>query len=260
MTTTTADDQVRYLGSHGDHGHTRELPRDLGRRVWVRCVNGDTVRLDKVDGRYSPDHPCDSRCMGARGSDCVCGCGGRNHGRGWATTGAERIGTEAIEDRPDVAAAFAWADTQTDLAEVNPFVADLTDRLAWGLSLTTAQADAYVRSVDKTRTRLAERADESPQVDAPAGRQTITGTVLNTKWQDGGDYPDTFKMLVKVETGNGHYRVWATVPSALTGWQDGRHLTVDRGDTVTLTVTLQPKEPGFAFGSRPTAKAPTKAA
>jgi len=36
-----------------------------------------------VRGHYSEVHKCDSRCMGAKGPNCDCQCGGANHGRAY---------------------------------------------------------------------------------------------------------------------------------------------------------------------------------
>ncbi len=35
----------------------------------------------KVNGSK---HVCDSRCMNAKGGNCECSCGGKNHGRGYS--------------------------------------------------------------------------------------------------------------------------------------------------------------------------------
>lgn len=45
-------------------------------------------------------HRCDARCEGARGHNCECSCGGRNHGKGFA---AVMTATTAL---PLFAAAF----------------------------------------------------------------------------------------------------------------------------------------------------------
>jgi len=37
-----------------------------------------------ITARYSANRRCDDRCVYARGDDCECQCGGRNHGAGWA--------------------------------------------------------------------------------------------------------------------------------------------------------------------------------
>ncbi len=34
----------------------------------------------RVNGHYSEAHKCDARCMGAKGPNCDCQCGGENHG------------------------------------------------------------------------------------------------------------------------------------------------------------------------------------
>ena len=36
-----------------------------------------------IKGTLSANHKCDSRCTNARGSDCECSCGGKNHGAAW---------------------------------------------------------------------------------------------------------------------------------------------------------------------------------
>lgn len=39
-----------------------------------------SLQWDEISGKVVEDHPCDARCMGARGPDCECSCGGANHG------------------------------------------------------------------------------------------------------------------------------------------------------------------------------------
>lgn len=41
------------------------------------------MRVRVVEGNFSPDHVCDSRCTGAIGHSCDCQCGGVNHGSAW---------------------------------------------------------------------------------------------------------------------------------------------------------------------------------
>jgi hypothetical protein len=60
-------------------------PYQLGRSIFARCDQRHAVfPLRRIEGTYSPDHKCDSRCMNARGWKCRCSCGGANHGRGYA--------------------------------------------------------------------------------------------------------------------------------------------------------------------------------
>lgn len=45
---------------------------------------GRAMSYAELKGVYSAVHKCDSRCMGARGPNCECSCGGANHGRSWS--------------------------------------------------------------------------------------------------------------------------------------------------------------------------------
>ena len=79
-----------------------------------------------------------------------------------------------------------------------------------------------------------------PHVDPvmpPTGRVILEGTVTSQKMVS-TDFGDTYKMLLDC----GAYRVWGTVPG---------NLAVGLGDRVRLTATVQPKELGFGFYSRP---------
>ena len=46
-----------------------------------------SLQWDEIDGRVVDDHPCDARCMGARGPTCECSCGGANHGCAFQVSG-----------------------------------------------------------------------------------------------------------------------------------------------------------------------------
>jgi hypothetical protein len=53
--------------------------------VFGRCTNGHKFFvLKQVEGTFSKDHQCDSRCLNAKGHTCTCSCGGANHGMGHA--------------------------------------------------------------------------------------------------------------------------------------------------------------------------------
>lgn len=57
----------------------------LGANVVGRCTNGHKMfRLQQIEGTFSEDFKCDSRCLNAKGRKCTCSCGGMNHGRGHA--------------------------------------------------------------------------------------------------------------------------------------------------------------------------------
>lgn len=91
------------------------------------------------------------------------------------------------------------------------------------------------------RSWMKRKADSmKPHVDPvmpPTGRVILEGTVTSQKMVS-TDFGDTYKMLLDC----GAYRVWGTVPG---------NLAVGLGDRVRLTATVQPKEMGFGFYSRP---------
>jgi len=81
---------------------------------------------------------------------------------------------------------------------------------------------------------------QKPHVEAvmpPTGRIVLEGTVTSQKLVE-SDFGSVYKMVLDC----GAYRVWGTVPSGL---------AVGLGDRVRLTATVQPKEVGFGFYSRP---------
>jgi hypothetical protein len=56
-----------------------------GASIWndmLRCCR--YLRVNRINGRYSADHKCDGRCTNAKGGDCECQCGGKNHGSGYS--------------------------------------------------------------------------------------------------------------------------------------------------------------------------------
>jgi hypothetical protein len=40
-----------------------------------------SMKASYVKGTLDTTHKCDARCMNAKGQDCVCECGGENHGK-----------------------------------------------------------------------------------------------------------------------------------------------------------------------------------
>jgi hypothetical protein len=145
-----------------------------------------------------------------------------------------------VAARPALAAAIDQA--KGDVHAMNTFVHDVIGKLNRYGSLSDKQVAAVVASLAKDVERAAGRAADATEVKgpAPAGRQTVTGTVLTVKDQE-SDFGWTRKMLVKLAN---NARVWVTVPSGA---------GVERGATVTVTATWTPKDDdtSFAFGKRP---------
>jgi len=118
---------------------------------------------------------------------------------------------------------------------------DLADKLVTYGSLSPAQIVlAFKLAADAN-------APKPVKLDCPAGRQTIEGTILSVKEAE-NDFGVTWKMLVEVSIPEGSYRVFGTVPGSICGIGVGSL----KGRRVKLTATVQPKEPGFGFYSRPT--------
>ena len=44
---------------------------------------GHLMRGGELKAHLVEDHKCDARCTGARGHNCDCSCGGKNHGCDW---------------------------------------------------------------------------------------------------------------------------------------------------------------------------------
>ena len=85
----------------------------------------------------------------------------------------------------------------------------------WG-DLSERQIALIFKIAKEEAERAAIAATEATEIKTPVveGTDKITGTVLSTKYQD-GYYGTTYKMLVKVETPAGVYKLWGTVPRAL---------------------------------------------
>lgn len=49
--------------------------------ICVKCNR--MMDFGALRGSYNEDVKCNAKCSGARGHDCVCSCGGKNHGIGW---------------------------------------------------------------------------------------------------------------------------------------------------------------------------------
>jgi hypothetical protein len=106
--------------------------------------------------------------------------------------------------------------------------------------------------VSSIRTKITERATKAAieaetAVAVEPGRRQITGEVLSVKTY-GGDYNrhygrtvETVKVLLKCDG----FKAFGTAPASIVG-------DVARGDRVTLTATIKPKEVGFVTFSRPT--------
>ena len=106
---------------------------------------------------------------------------------------------------------------------------------------------AFINSVaERQRTyenKIAE--DNAGFTGSPtAGRQSITGEVINIKMKD-SRWGETLKVLLKVNGINGYYKLWGTLPEC--------DSNVEKGDVIefTATVSASKTDDNFGFFSRP---------
>jgi hypothetical protein len=50
---------------------------------------GRAMKYGALKARVNPAQKCDARCTSARGHNCECQCGGKNHGSQWSEIPAE---------------------------------------------------------------------------------------------------------------------------------------------------------------------------
>lgn len=118
------------------------------------------------------------------------------------------------------------------------FRAGLADKLYRFGSLSDAQIDAARKGLEREAADTAEKAAAGPLAE---GEYEITGEIVSTRWQDGGQYGPSLKMLVKLDNGN---KVWGTKPS---------RLDADKGDRIAFTAEVKRSDDDehFGFFSRP---------
>lgn len=121
------------------------------------------------------------------------------------------------------------------------------DILAKGLRFGSLSAKQYELVAKIRRDELTPKIEEK-LVAVPEGRHTVEGLVVSTKFVEGFvEGSETLKMLVRVETPEGVFKVFGTAPDALL---DGKGPL--KGRRVRFAAAFQPKELGFGFFKRPT--------
>ena len=149
----------------------------------------------------------------------------------------EELATQAIA----WAAAYVPNDTTTDFNR-NLFAVATSDMLgssAFGIAAYLPVA--YSRHLDSLVLKAAEELATADAEDVPEGRGVITGTIISTKTVD-SQWGTAYKMIVRDDRG---FKIYCTQPTSI--------LEAERGDRVSLTVTLTQSDddPKFGFGSRP---------
>ena len=171
----------------------------------------------------------------------------------------DRLRKAAALDRQQQRLLTAWNEFKAANADVdwdglaaseNSFVMDVLAKGRRYGNLSPRQVEAIQQAVVRDAEYAARKAVEAsqPKVDVPEGRMVIEGEVLSMKTETtyfGYRQQCITKMLVLVTTDAGSYKVWGTMPSAL---------SVEKGDTVRFTATVERshKDSAFGFFKRPT--------
>jgi hypothetical protein len=171
-----------------------------------------------------------------------------------ATADFHRMRKAAELDRAAHKILTAWNEFMADHpadweglhASENGFVRDVLRRGRQYGNLSDKQFSAIVAAVARDAARVAEIAAAPVErtTAVPEGKGlVISGEVLSTKWQD-SDYGGSLKMLIKVTTLLGTFKVWGSVPASI---------RPEVGDSVTFTanVTRSDRDESFGFFKRP---------
>ena len=169
-----------------------------------------------------------------------------------------------LEENPDVHRAFVLAEAfvapdPVVFGDRRPGGANILRDMAHRLHQYGSLSEKQIDFALKLKAQLEAPAPVAERhVPTPEGRQVVTGRVVSVKDQE-SDYGLTWKMTVKVETPEGSWLVWSTVPAAI---QEVFHGTAHnandglaawlKGRTVTFTATLtRGSDEHFAFAKRP---------
>lgn len=172
-----------------------------------------------------------------------------------AATARECQKAQNAEDR----AAFlsAHAGLEDALKFDHPIVLDIADRFRRYCTLSDKQV-ALVMKIASEASRpepAKEKLTNAPTADK---RVTFRGRVVSAKSQDGYHGGTEYKMTIKVETPDGVWLAWGTVPnSMLESCPVGERGRLDslRGAEVEVTAKLQAgRDPHFAIMKRPVGK------
>jgi hypothetical protein len=126
------------------------------------------------------------------------------------------------------------------LREKHPILGDIFRKLYSYGSLSEKQ----VAFALKLEAEVKNPPPPEKHVPAPEGRVVVDGRIVSVKTYDSA-WGSSIKITVKVETPEGNWLVWSTLPSSI--------FTASRGDRIRFTATLKRgNEPHFAFGKRPT--------
>lgn len=133
-------------------------------------------------------------------------------------------------------------------ADGNEFYADLLRKLPRYGFLTPGQIAAVERNMAKDHARRADRAareaERAAEIVVPVACGDgieICGVIVSTKWHEDG-FGGKLVMTVRDDRG---FRVWGSVPRAISDAEAGDHITF------VANITASDRDPGFGFFKRP---------
>lgn len=167
---------------------------------------------------------------------------------------------QKVENR-ETRAAFlaAHAGLEVALKTDHPIVQDIAARFQTYCEISDKQVELVMKlAAEATAPKPEAKKLIAAPVAGPATRRTFRGRVVSTKSQEGFYGATEYKMTVKVETSEGVWLAWGTVPSAmLEACPIGERGRLDslRGAEVEITAKLAPgRDAHFAIMKRPVGK------
>lgn len=187
------------------------------------------------------------------------GDSGRAQWERWAEEVEEKAGSV---DEDAVSAALDWAaradqdDRDSDYLHNVAVIGRAGYCKAKTFGLAVSILPVHMKMVEREAVKARQAEEKGPEVSPEPGRRDIQGMIISTRIEEGYVGGTVTKMLLEVVEADGHYRLWGTLPSALAVSEydeDGNLLRgpAEAGARVRLTATVQPKEVGFGFFSRP---------
>lgn len=157
---------------------------------------------------------------------------------------------ELFEDNKGLREAF-------EAAKTHPIVSDIHNRLMQYGNLSEKQIALVIKIATQQVERATKQEQEFINVPRIAGRQTIIGKVVATKYSDFyigyGQYRGSVKGLFIVDTPQGQWKTWGTISDTLFDGVNGAYQDFIKGKTIQFdaVVKVADNDPKMSFFSRP---------
>ncbi len=144
-----------------------------------------------------------------------------------------------------------------ETAKGHNIVADIHGRLMQYGNLSEKQIALVIKIAAQQVERTRKNVEEFIDVPVVAGRQTVVGKVVATKYSDFyigyGQYRGSVKGLVIVTTAKGQWKTWGTLSDTLFDGVNGAYQDFIKGKTIQFdaVVKVADNDPKMSFFSRP---------